>query len=156
MVSRTTLSEASVQLFEPSGGSELCSHGWYLLFYLFVFFSRQALRPESQQSTGFKLWLLFLKGAAVFALFQITNLEFPSLLLFCRWFRIVLMWPLFCCCCALTHAGIAWDAARKRLFITGKYWPRVFEVNVKLVNPNTPANKARLAACAQPEWRLGF
>lgn len=26
--------------------------------------------------------------------------------------------------------GIAWDAATKRLFVTGKYWPRLFEITV--------------------------
>ena len=24
--------------------------------------------------------------------------------------------------------GIAWDAARKRLFVTGKYWPKLYEI----------------------------
>jgi glutamine cyclotransferase len=27
-----------------------------------------------------------------------------------------------------TLNGIAWDADRRRLFVTGKYWPRVFEI----------------------------
>jgi glutamine cyclotransferase len=31
-------------------------------------------------------------------------------------------------------AGIAWDHHRQRLFITGKYWPRIFEVVPVLVN----------------------
>jgi glutaminyl-peptide cyclotransferase len=26
--------------------------------------------------------------------------------------------------------GIAWDAAGKRLFVTGKYWPRLFEIRL--------------------------
>jgi glutaminyl-peptide cyclotransferase len=26
--------------------------------------------------------------------------------------------------------GIAWDASGKRLFVTGKYWPRLFEITV--------------------------
>jgi len=26
--------------------------------------------------------------------------------------------------------GIAWDAANKRLFVTGKYWPRIYEITV--------------------------
>lgn len=25
-------------------------------------------------------------------------------------------------------AGIAYDSTRKRLFVTGKYWPRIFEI----------------------------
>ena len=24
--------------------------------------------------------------------------------------------------------GIAWDAKKKRLFVTGKYWPQLFEI----------------------------
>ena len=24
--------------------------------------------------------------------------------------------------------GIAWDAKRKRLFVTGKYWPKLYEI----------------------------
>ena len=31
--------------------------------------------------------------------------------------------------------GIAWDAAGRRLFVTGKYWPRLYEITV------TPANR---------------
>jgi glutamine cyclotransferase len=27
--------------------------------------------------------------------------------------------------------GIAYDAARKRLFVTGKLWPRLFEIRVR-------------------------
>jgi hypothetical protein len=27
-------------------------------------------------------------------------------------------------------AGIAWDETQKRLFVTGKYWPRIFEITV--------------------------
>ena len=26
------------------------------------------------------------------------------------------------------NAGIAWDKEKRRLFVTGKYWPSVFEV----------------------------
>ena len=26
--------------------------------------------------------------------------------------------------------GIAWDAARDRLFVTGKLWPRLFEIRL--------------------------
>ena len=26
--------------------------------------------------------------------------------------------------------GIAWDAANKRLFVTGKNWPKLFEIKV--------------------------
>ncbi|MBL0915931.1 MAG: glutaminyl-peptide cyclotransferase, partial [Sphingopyxis sp.] len=24
--------------------------------------------------------------------------------------------------------GIAWDAKKKRLFVTGKYWPKLYEI----------------------------
>ncbi len=36
------------------------------------------------------------------------------------------------------HAGIAYDAATGRLWVTGKYWPRLFEIKVQLQasNPN--------------------
>ena len=46
------------------------------------------------------------------------------------------------------HPGIAWDEARRRLFVTGKYWPRVFEVVPKLIDPNNTAmiSRARRAA----------
>jgi glutaminyl-peptide cyclotransferase len=27
-------------------------------------------------------------------------------------------------------AGIAWDASEKRLFVTGKLWPKLFEIRV--------------------------
>ena len=26
--------------------------------------------------------------------------------------------------------GLAWDAKRKRLLVTGKYWPKLFEVSL--------------------------
>jgi glutamine cyclotransferase len=32
--------------------------------------------------------------------------------------------------------GIAWDADGKRLFVTGKYWPRLFEITVSPVTRN--------------------
>lgn len=28
-------------------------------------------------------------------------------------------------------AGIAWDAAGKRLFVTGKWWPKLYQVQLK-------------------------
>lgn len=34
--------------------------------------------------------------------------------------------------------GIAWDSVRRRLFVTGKYWPRVFEVVPKLLDTSDP------------------
>jgi len=32
--------------------------------------------------------------------------------------------------------GIAWDAAGRRLFVTGKYWPRLYEIAVSPANRN--------------------
>lgn len=32
--------------------------------------------------------------------------------------------------------GIAWDAEGKRLFVTGKYWPRIYEITVSPVTRN--------------------
>jgi glutaminyl-peptide cyclotransferase len=28
--------------------------------------------------------------------------------------------------------GIAWDAAGRRLFVTGKLWPKIFDIRVRL------------------------
>jgi hypothetical protein len=33
-----------------------------------------------------------------------------------------------------TSSGIAWDAKRRRLFVTGKYWPKVYEVSLKAIH----------------------
>jgi hypothetical protein len=33
--------------------------------------------------------------------------------------------------------GVAYDATRKRLFVTGKYWPRIFEIVPKPVSSST-------------------
>lgn len=43
--------------------------------------------------------------------------------------------------------GIAWDAGRRRLFLTGKYWPRLFQVHVRRAEAQGPAAvaQARLA-----------
>jgi glutamine cyclotransferase len=43
--------------------------------------------------------------------------------------------------------GIAWDASRQRLFVTGKYWPRVFEIVPVPVNPNLPKHKKLADTC---------
>jgi glutamine cyclotransferase len=32
--------------------------------------------------------------------------------------------------------GIAWDAVNKRLFVTGKYWPRLFEISINAQTRN--------------------
>lgn len=32
------------------------------------------------------------------------------------------------CVLPVAVAGIAYDSTRKRVFVTGKYWPRIFEI----------------------------
>ena len=39
--------------------------------------------------------------------------------------------------------GIAWDRRRRRLFVTGKLWPRLFEVRVVPLSPSQRADAAR-------------
>ena len=43
--------------------------------------------------------------------------------------------------------GIAYDEGRRRLFVTGKYWPRVFEVTVAAVDPNAADSRRRAESC---------
>ncbi|KAF8068414.1 hypothetical protein HT031_002103 [Scenedesmus sp. PABB004] len=43
--------------------------------------------------------------------------------------------------------GIAWDHQRQRLFVTGKYWPRVFEVVPQPLDASDPALAARKNEC---------
>ncbi len=43
--------------------------------------------------------------------------------------------------------GIAYDASRRRIFVSGKYWPRVFEIVPAVANPNLPANKKLAQSC---------
>ncbi len=38
--------------------------------------------------------------------------------------------------------GIAWDAAGKRLFVTGKYWPRMYEVKLRRLTGAAASSKA--------------
>ena len=38
--------------------------------------------------------------------------------------------------------GIAWDSAHDRLFVTGKLWPKLFEI--KIISPVIPAGKANV------------
>jgi glutamine cyclotransferase len=48
----------------------------------------------------------------------------------------------------LDHPGIAWDAARRRLFVTGKYWPRLFVITPKPVNA-TARVQQMVSSCFQ-------
>jgi glutaminyl-peptide cyclotransferase len=44
--------------------------------------------------------------------------------------------------------GIAWDAAGKRLFVTGKHWPQLYEIKPGAETPAT-AESATLATCSR-------
>lgn len=46
--------------------------------------------------------------------------------------------------------GVAWDAASGRLFVTGKRWPRLYELRLTRLDANSAANKAAAAACSRP------
>lgn len=52
--------------------------------------------------------------------------------------------------------GIAWDASRRRLFVTGKYWPRIFEVKVEAVDPNGAKHKGLAGSCVIPTGTHGL
>lgn len=43
--------------------------------------------------------------------------------------------------------GIAWDPEGRRLFVTGKWWPRLFEVAPRAINPHKKENRQRAQAC---------
>ena len=45
--------------------------------------------------------------------------------------------------------GIAWDAARRRLFVTGKYWSRLFHVELARVDEGDAEAARRLASCTR-------
>lgn len=53
---------------------------------------------------------------------------------------------------SLTHPGIAWDASRRRLFVTGKYWPRLFEVSLKPLDAASPTNQQMAASCLEAAY----
>jgi len=36
----------------------------------------------------------------------------------------------------LWHAGIAYDKATGRVFVTGKYWPRLYSIKARLTSAN--------------------
>jgi glutamine cyclotransferase len=49
--------------------------------------------------------------------------------------------------------GIAWDAARRRLFVTGKKWPRLYELGLQSVPSTSPTVRQMAASCLQqPSW----
>lgn len=48
--------------------------------------------------------------------------------------------------------GIAWDAPRRRLFVTGKYWSRLFELRLTRLDANAAANQRLAEACLKPPF----
>jgi hypothetical protein len=44
-------------------------------------------------------------------------------------------------------ASIAYDAAGKRLFVTGKYWPRIFQITPKPLDASSTQNQQLLKTC---------
>ncbi len=36
----------------------------------------------------------------------------------------------------LWHAGIAYDKATGRVFVTGKYWPKLYSIKARLTSAN--------------------
>lgn len=50
-------------------------------------------------------------------------------------------------CLLVCIAGIAYDSTRKRLFITGKYWPRIFEVVPQAVDPSNNKYSRLVSTC---------
>jgi glutamine cyclotransferase len=47
--------------------------------------------------------------------------------------------------------GIAWDSAHDRLFVTGKLWPKIFEIKVIPAKRATGAANAPQSKAAGPE-----
>lgn len=43
--------------------------------------------------------------------------------------------------CLRLHAGIAYDSETERIFVTGKYWPRLFEIKLKLLMRRVSAQR---------------
>ncbi|CAI5465514.1 unnamed protein product [Closterium sp. Yama58-4] len=47
--------------------------------------------------------------------------------------------------------GIAWDAQQRRLFVTGKYWPLVFQIAPKTITGSTPDDVAAIRLRCHPQ-----
>ncbi|CAI5467919.1 unnamed protein product [Closterium sp. Yama58-4] len=47
--------------------------------------------------------------------------------------------------------GIAWDAQQRRLFVTGKYWPLVFQIAPKTIMGSTPDDVAAIRLRCHPQ-----
>src|SRR4029078_645934 len=50
--------------------------------------------------------------------------------------------------------GIAYDAARDRLFVTGKLWPKLFEITIQC-RCEFPAVSCKLVSSLTDSWKLG-
>jgi hypothetical protein len=70
----------------------------------------------------------------------VTLLQLPI----AHWYSWLIYAAFDVCWCA---AGIAWDHNRQRLFITGKQWPRIFEVVLQPADASSPINQQRQQAC---------
>ena len=54
--------------------------------------------------------------------------------------------------------GIAWDAARRRLFVTGKYWRRLFQIELRRLEAGrlSAAHREAAASCTRRHAGLFF
>lgn len=59
----------------------------------------------------------------------------------------VIVFCLLICLSFTPAAGIAYDAAGKRLFVTGKYWPRIFQITPKPLDASSAQNQQLLKTC---------
>jgi glutamine cyclotransferase len=50
-------------------------------------------------------------------------------------------------CLSYVAAGIAYDSTRKRLFVTGKYWPRIFEIVPQPLDPSNAQYQQLVRTC---------
>ncbi|CAI7771246.1 unnamed protein product, partial [Closterium sp. NIES-54] len=47
--------------------------------------------------------------------------------------------------------GIAWDAQQRRVFVTGKYWPLVFQIAPKTITGSSPDDVAAIRLRCHPQ-----
>jgi glutamine cyclotransferase len=52
--------------------------------------------------------------------------------------------------------GIAWDANRRRLFVTGKYWPRLFQIEPRRMDAASDGDVAEARRKCNPGGFRGF
>ena len=59
----------------------------------------------------------------------------------------------------MAPAGIAWDAAGKRLFVTGKWWPKLYQVQLEALKgsaANSAAVQAARSRCIPRSTNIGL